>query len=351
MQSQAQPGSAPGFHRTLQTLPPCYKEAGSAQNPTISIEHPSLVLVQSPIWARIAALFVLYTPNKDLLLLCSTHTTPWSHKKGAERRRDLYYSLKPMQWFLPLLVDLRMEKLPCPSTDTPPTTQRTREGESVGWEISPPCSPIADARLLFSPTYLNGLVEDAVPNLDHLEVLLLLVACTFDVGHPAAVILLAGVDEIPHCAVLVEHLRGDRALGGDAAHRRLNPSTSCLWNKAPGQGQAQSQHSLGAEILTAAGRSQSRPALCCCSAARLRNVPWSHWHGCSCQSLFPWITQLLFSISFLIRAPPATQPQRKGLFSILQLPWERENPWVDGEGACQAWKDAWQDARKDEASF
>lgn len=99
-----------------------------------------------------------------------------------------------------------MEKLPCPSTDTPPTTQRTREGESVGWGIPPPYSSIADSRLPFSPTYLNGLVEDAVPDLDHLEVLLLLVPCTFDVGHPAAVILLAGIDEIPHGAILVENL-------------------------------------------------------------------------------------------------------------------------------------------------
>lgn len=110
-----------------------------------------------------------------------------------------------------------MEKLPCPSTDTPPTTQRTREGESVGRGIPPPCSSIADTQLPFSPTYLNGLVEDAVANLDHLEVLLLLVAGTFDVGHPAAVILLAGVDEVPHRAVLVEHLPGETALGGGAA--------------------------------------------------------------------------------------------------------------------------------------
>lgn len=110
-----------------------------------------------------------------------------------------------------------MEKLPCPSTDTPPTTQKTREGKSVGWGTPPPCSSIADARLPFSPTYLNGFVEDAVPNLDHLEVLLLLIPGAFDVGHPAAVILLAGVNEVPHCAVLIEDLRGDRALGEDDA--------------------------------------------------------------------------------------------------------------------------------------
>lgn len=153
-----------------------------------------------------------------------------------------------------------MEKLPCPSTDTPPTAQRTREEKSVRWGIPPPCSSIADAQLPFSPTYLNGLVEDVVPNLDHLEVLLLLVPCTFDVGHPAAVILLAGVDEVPHRAVLVEHLRGERALGSDAAHSGLSPSTSCLWDKASGHGQAQSQHSLRAETLTAAGRCRTLPA-------------------------------------------------------------------------------------------
>lgn len=45
---------------------------------------------------------------------------------------------------------------------------------------------------------------------------------------------------------------GERAVGSDAAHDRLSPSTSCLWDEVPGQGQAQSQHSLGAETLPGA---------------------------------------------------------------------------------------------------
>lgn len=73
-----------------------------------------------------------------------------------------------------------------------------------------PCSPPAAARLPPSPAYLYGLVEDAVPDLDHLQVLLLLVPCTFDVGHPAAVVLLAGIDEVPHRAIFIEDLgRGE----------------------------------------------------------------------------------------------------------------------------------------------
>ena len=55
-------------------------------------------------------------------------------------------------------------------------------------------------------THLNGFVEDAGTNLDHLQVLLLLITCAFDVGHPASVVLLAGVDEVAHRAILVEHL-------------------------------------------------------------------------------------------------------------------------------------------------
>lgn len=56
-------------------------------------------------------------------------------------------------------------------------------------------------------THLSGFVEDAGADLDHLQVLLLLVTCALDVGHPASVVLLAGVDEVAHRAVLVEHLR------------------------------------------------------------------------------------------------------------------------------------------------
>lgn len=77
-----------------------------------------------------------------------------------------------------------------------------------GWSQHP--APIlAAARPSPSPAYLNGLVEDAVPDLDHLQVLLLLIARTFDVGHPAAVVLLAGINEVPHCAIFVEDLGGE----------------------------------------------------------------------------------------------------------------------------------------------
>lgn len=62
------------------------------------------------------------------------------------------------------------------------------------------------------PAYLNSLVEDAVPNLDHLQVLLLLIPCTFDVGHPAAVVLLAGIDEVPHSAIFIEDLGREKSV-------------------------------------------------------------------------------------------------------------------------------------------
>lgn len=55
--------------------------------------------------------------------------------------------------------------------------------------------------------HLHRLVEDAAADLHHLEVLLLLVPSALDVGHPAALILLAGVDEIAHGSVFVKHLR------------------------------------------------------------------------------------------------------------------------------------------------
>jgi len=56
-------------------------------------------------------------------------------------------------------------------------------------------------------TDLHSLVEDAAPDLHHLQVLLLLVAGALDVGHPAPLVLLAGVDEVTYAAILVEHLR------------------------------------------------------------------------------------------------------------------------------------------------
>lgn len=54
--------------------------------------------------------------------------------------------------------------------------------------------------------HLHRLVKDAVANLDHLQVLFLFVPGALDVGHPAALVLLAGIDEAAHRPVLVEHL-------------------------------------------------------------------------------------------------------------------------------------------------
>lgn len=55
-------------------------------------------------------------------------------------------------------------------------------------------------------TDLHSFVENAAADLDHLQVLLLLVPRTLDVGHPAPLVLLAGVDKVPDAAVFVEHL-------------------------------------------------------------------------------------------------------------------------------------------------
>lgn len=63
-------------------------------------------------------------------------------------------------------------------------------------------------------TYLNGLVEDAGADLDHLKVLFLLVSRTLDICHPAAMVLLAGVDKVANSTILVEHLvAGGKGLG------------------------------------------------------------------------------------------------------------------------------------------
>lgn len=56
-------------------------------------------------------------------------------------------------------------------------------------------------------TNLHRLVEDAAADLDHLEVLLLLIPRTLDVRHPAPLVLLTRIDKIPDCAVLIKHLR------------------------------------------------------------------------------------------------------------------------------------------------
>lgn len=55
-------------------------------------------------------------------------------------------------------------------------------------------------------TDLHSPVEDAAADLNHLQVLLLLVPCTLDVRHPAPLVLLTGVNEVSDAPVLVKHL-------------------------------------------------------------------------------------------------------------------------------------------------
>lgn len=59
---------------------------------------------------------------------------------------------------------------------------------------------------------LHSLVEDAAADLNHLQVLLLLVPRTLDVGHPAPLVLLTGIDEEPDRTVLIKHLRKRRRM-------------------------------------------------------------------------------------------------------------------------------------------
>lgn len=54
--------------------------------------------------------------------------------------------------------------------------------------------------------HLHRFVKDAAANLDHLQVLFLFVPGALDVSHPAALVLLAGIDEAAHRSILVEHL-------------------------------------------------------------------------------------------------------------------------------------------------
>lgn len=57
-------------------------------------------------------------------------------------------------------------------------------------------------------TDLHCLVEDAAADLNHFQVLFLLVPRTLDVRHPAPLVLLTGVYEVPDRAVLIEDLQG-----------------------------------------------------------------------------------------------------------------------------------------------
>ena len=61
-------------------------------------------------------------------------------------------------------------------------------------------------------TDLHSLVEDAAADLNHLQVLLLLVPRTLDIRHPAPLVLLTGIDEIPDGPILVKYLWGHTSL-------------------------------------------------------------------------------------------------------------------------------------------
>lgn len=57
-------------------------------------------------------------------------------------------------------------------------------------------------------TDLHCLIEDAAADLNHFQVLFLLVPRTLDIRHPAPLVLLTGVYEVPDRAVLIEDLQG-----------------------------------------------------------------------------------------------------------------------------------------------
>lgn len=83
--------------------------------------------------------------------------------------------------------------------------------------------------------YLYGLVEDASAYLHHLQVLLLLVPGTLDVGHPASVVFLAGIDKVADCPILVEYLgtgwNSDGVMRGQDTHvtQTHPPFSQRLW--------------------------------------------------------------------------------------------------------------------------
>lgn len=61
-------------------------------------------------------------------------------------------------------------------------------------------------------TNLYCFVKYTASDLHDLQVLFLLVARAFDVSHPAAMILLTGIDEIAHRAIFIENLRTKKRL-------------------------------------------------------------------------------------------------------------------------------------------
>ncbi len=61
-------------------------------------------------------------------------------------------------------------------------------------------------------TNLYCFVKYTASDLHDLQVLFLVIARAFDVSHPAAMILLAGIDEIAHRAIFIENLRTTKTL-------------------------------------------------------------------------------------------------------------------------------------------
>jgi len=192
------------FTRISQKPPPL--GWGSTPNPVSRYSTGILLL---PNAAAVPALQGLFrcAPKRAwsafALPLHSTHRC--AHQEGAERA-ELCCLPKACAWCYPVGPGARA--LPQTGQQQP---QKQGKGSRVG---------------SLRPTYLNGFVEDAVPDLHHLQVLLLLIAGTFDVGHPAAVVLLAGIDEVPHRAVLVEDLGGEQSGCSDAACSEPSPSHS-----------------------------------------------------------------------------------------------------------------------------
>lgn len=74
--------------------------------------------------------------------------------------------------------------------------------------------PIPHQQLLVRRDHLYSLVEDAGANLYHFQVLLLLIPGTLDIGHPASVVFLAGIDEVAYRAILIEYLGTSGAVMG-----------------------------------------------------------------------------------------------------------------------------------------
>lgn len=212
VQGPAQLHPTHGFHRNPQIFS-CYREADSAENSTFqeSVKTPHL---PKALLDEDLALFMLYTPKQALIVLglpLLSTGNPMSPPKGDRQKGHSLLpevSLNPLQWTFIVDLGARAGKPALFSHRHPSNSPKNKRGAVGGWSQHP--APIlAAARPSPSPPYLNGLVEDAVPDLDHLQVLLLLIARTFDVGHPAAVVLLAGINEVPHCAIFVEDLGGE----------------------------------------------------------------------------------------------------------------------------------------------